>query len=238
MATSPSAVDIRGARGGSERSSRGSIGYAGAVRDTALVAGVLLASLGYAVVRYNVFAGVSHEHVSVFVANKAISVGALVLIGISGLVAGPARRKALGLVGLVLAVTHVLLSLLVLDRAYLPAQYLPDGTLRALAEGSMLAGAIATALLLWRGGASGMRVQAPRHGRSLLPGVGRTALALVALHTLALGGRGWLEPGAWPGGMPPITLLTFGMALLFCVAPRRQSTRAARSPARVVASGP
>lgn len=194
------------------------------MRDTALVAGVLVASLGYAVVRYNVFGGVSYEHVPVFVANKAISVAALVLVGVSRLVAEPLRRKRLGLVGLVSTAIHVVLSLLVLDRAYLPAQFLPDGTLRGVAEGSMLAGAIATALLLWLGWASGSRTAAPdARRRSLLPGIGRTALALVAVHTLALGARGWLEPGAWPGRMPPITLLTFAMALVFCVARRRSA---------------
>ena len=76
--------------------------YSAAVPDGKLIAGVLAASLGYAVVRYNVFGGVSADQLPVFVTNKAISVGSLVLLGVSRVVIDKPRRKHLGLIGLAL----------------------------------------------------------------------------------------------------------------------------------------
>jgi DMSO/TMAO reductase YedYZ heme-binding membrane subunit len=39
------------------------------------------------------------------------------------------------------------------------------------------------------------------------------ALGLTALHIGVLGWQGWFAPSGWPGGMPPITLLSFAAAL-------------------------
>jgi len=193
------------------------------VRDVSVVAGVLAASLAYAVLRYNVFGDVSVEQIPVFVANKAISVASLAMLGISGVVADKARRKHAGLLGLALALAHLMLSLLVLDPAYLPKHYLETGRMRWNGEASMLAGIVATVLVLWLGHVTTTRpatAQVP--GTSLVPGVGRIVLLLVAVHTLLLGYGAWLDVGGWPGAMPPITLLSFAGAIGFVLLRRRR----------------
>lgn len=119
------------------------------MRDARLAAGVLAASLAYAIVRYNAFGSVSWQQLPLFVGNEPIAVTSLVQHGMSRVVADHQRCKHLGLAGLALALIHVLLSFVVLDRAYLPAQFTDAGRLRWGAEVSMLVGAIATALLLW-----------------------------------------------------------------------------------------
>jgi hypothetical protein len=84
------------------------------------------------------------------------------------------------------------------------------------AETSMLAGVVATVLVLWLGHVTTTRPagsQVP--GTSLVPGVGRVVLVLVAVHTLLLGYGAWVDVGGWPGGMPPITLLSFLGAIGF-----------------------
>lgn len=194
------------------------------VRDARLVAGVLAASLAYAIVRYNVFGAVSYEHIPVYVANKALSFSSLVLLGLSRLTPDKPRRKHLGLVGLGLALLHVLLSLLVLDPAYLPKHYVAGGRMQWNAELSMLAGSLSTIALLWLAYETATRpLQQQPVGSSLLPGLGRAALALVGVHTLLLGYGVWLDVGGWPAGMPPITMASFALATVFCLKRRSGS---------------
>jgi hypothetical protein len=194
------------------------------VRDARLAAGVLAASLAYAILRYNVFGTVSWEQLPLFVGNKAIAVTSLVLLGMSRLVVDRPRRKALGLTGLSLAIVHVLLSFVVLDPAYLGSHYLDTGRLRWGAEVSILTGALATALLLWLGYTTAIKpVERQSGALGLLPGIARMMLVLVAVHTAALGYVVWFDTSTWPGTMPPITMLSSLLAIAFCVLPRRPS---------------
>jgi peptidoglycan biosynthesis protein MviN/MurJ (putative lipid II flippase) len=93
--------------------------------------------------------------------------------------------------------------------------------MRWTGEASMLAGAIAATLVGWLVYTTTNRpVDTQVRGVSLLPGVARVVLALVAAHVALLGVSVWLDVGAWPGRLPPITLLSFLLALGFCVLPR------------------
>ena len=196
------------------------------VKDARLAAGVLAASLAYAILRYNVFGTVAWEQLPLFVGNKAIAVTSLVLLGLSRLVADPERRKDLGLAGLAFALVHVLLSFVVIDPAYLPKLFGRAGTLTWGAETSMLAGGVATVLLLWLAYATLKNpIERQPHATSLLPGIARVMLLLVAVHAATLGYGVWLAPSTWPGSMPPITLWSFLLAAAFCVLPRRSARR-------------
>jgi hypothetical protein len=191
------------------------------MQDARLVVGVLAVSLAYAVVRYNVFAGIDWSQVPVFITNKAISVAALVMLGISRVVADKARRKHLGLLGVAFAALHVVLSLMLFEPAYLAKLYRPNGTMTAAAEMSMLAGAIATVLLGWMLYATVMRpLDRQVVGTSLVRGLGRFTLVLVAVHVACIGWTVWLDLAKWPGGLPPITLLSFAIAVGFCLLPQ------------------
>ncbi len=189
--------------------------------DTRLVAGVFLASLAYAIVRYHVFAGVDWAQLPVFITNKAISVASLVMLGISRVVFDKARRKRLGLIGAALAGLHVILSVMLFEPSYLAKLYKPSGTMTASAELSMLAGAVATTLLGWLLYSSvATPLDRQSSGTSLVPGLGRVVLILVAAHVAAMGWAGWLDVAAWPGKLPPITLLSCAIAVGFFVVPR------------------
>lgn len=199
------------------------------MRDVRLAAWVFAASFAYAIVRYNVFGTVSAEQIPIYVANKAISVASLVLLGLSRLVDAKPRRKWLGFAGLAGALVHLMMSLLVLQPAYLPRHFKPDNAMRWNVETSVLAGVLSIVLLLWLAYAATTRpIEGQSPGSSLLRGVGRIALALVAVHTLLLGYFTWPEIHKWPGGMPPITLLSFGMALVVCLLPRGSKPPPAR----------
>jgi hypothetical protein len=191
------------------------------MHDARLVAGVFLASLAYAVVRYNVFSTVEWQQLPVFVTNKAISVAGLAMLGISRVVVDKGRRKQLGLVGAAFSGLHVLLSLMVLEPSYLAKLYLPSGTMTGSAELSMLTGAVATVLLGWLLYATVQRpLEVQSSGTSLVRGLGRFVLVLVAAHVAFIGWAGWLDVAKWPGGLPPITLLSFAIALGFCLLPK------------------
>jgi hypothetical protein len=198
-----------------------------AMHDARLVAGVFMASLAYAIVRYNVFAAVDWQQLPMFVTNKAISVAALVMLGVSRVVLDKGRRKRLGLIGAALAGLHVLLSMMLLEPAYLPKLYLSGGTMTGGAELSMLAGAIATVLLGWLLYVTVQRpLETQSSGTSLVRGLGRFALVLSAAHVAFIGWAAWLDPARWPGGLPPITLLSFAIAVGFCLLPRARSAGA------------
>jgi hypothetical protein len=120
-----------------------------------------------------------------------------------------------------------MLSLMVLDPAYLPKLYLPDGKMTGTAEAAMLVGAVAAMLLGWLLYRTAERpVDTQLRGASLVRGLGRVALLLVAVHVACIGWAGWFDIASWPGGLPPITLISFAAAVLLCAL--RRPNRATR----------
>jgi len=180
-----------------------------------IAARVFLVTLTYAVVRYTVFGSVPPSQLPVFLSNKAISVTALVMTGLS-MVTNGSRRTALGAVGAALVLLHIVLSLMVLTPAYLGKLFDARGALTAAGEWSMLAGAIA-GLIMMR---LASRPSDVLGSGSLIPGAGQWILALSALHVLALGYPSWIDPARWPGHLPPISMLSFLAAVGFLIARR------------------
>jgi hypothetical protein len=182
-----------------------------------IAAWVFVVSLTYAVVRYMVFGSVPPSQLPVFLSNKAISVTALVMTGLS-MVTNGSRRAALGAIGAALVLLHVVLSLIVLTPAYLGKLFDTRGTLTAAGEWSMLAGAIAGLIMV----RLARRPSDEPGSGSLIPGAGQWILALTALHVLALGYPSWIDPVHWPGHLPPISMLSFLVAVGFLIARRRR----------------
>lgn len=196
------------------------------MRDGKLIIGLFVAGMAYAVVRYIVFKGVAWEQLPIFVTNKAVGVTSVALFGVSRLVTENRRRKHLGLVSAMFAALHIMLSMVVLRPSYLDSAFLATGLMHWRAEVSMLTGSCAATLLLWLAYATLMRpieTQTPR--ASLVPGLGRFVLGLVALHVLFLGYGGWFDLASWPGGLPPITLISFAIALGLCVTPKAKRAK-------------
>jgi hypothetical protein len=188
-------------------------------RSWIVAAQVMLVAMGYAVVRYVLLGGVSADRLPVFITNKAVAVVGLVILGAASLVSG-AQRAAFGAIGFGCVLLHLLLSLSVLSPAYLAKLYTADGRFTAAAEWSMLAGAVAALVLYMLSTAPAK----PTGARSLRPGAGQLVLALTAVHVLAIGYPSWSQPNTWPGHLPPITLLSFVIAVGMLAA-RRVASR-------------
>ncbi len=184
-----------------------------------------VAGLAYAILRYHdAFFGVyPTDQLPLYVFNKALSVTALVMIvlavGARALSRLPGRftagllheRRAIGLTGLGLSLVHSAMSLAMLTPSYYCKLYQDNGRMNLEGELSMLAGLIALALLVCQGR---LRAASETDDRRVLRRLGLSVLTLVAIHLLAMGWRGWLDVQHWPGNMPPITLISFVIALV------------------------
>jgi DMSO/TMAO reductase YedYZ heme-binding membrane subunit len=189
--------------------------------------GVWGVCLLYAIVRYNVFNGVEWIHLPLYVVNKSFAFGGLSFIALSylsgkwiKLYAGDEKRrrslaKFLGLTGLYFVGMHILGSLAMLSPTYYPKFFVEAGKLSLTGEIAMLCGVLGVGFLMFPaittlplmyevlGGVRWQRAQR----------MGYWTLAMAAAHTFAMGFAGWGTPSAWPGGMPPITLLGFLVAV-------------------------
>ena len=168
---------------------------------------VTAGSLAYATLRYNILKGVPWTDWPVFVLNKALALSSLLLLVLWTVRARRGRgapQAVLLAAASRMALAHVGLSLVVLTPVYFPAFFL-DGRLTWQAG---------TAVALGVAAASGLAVgarHAGAHGYRLL------ALGLVAFgagaHAALYGYSSWLTPSAWPGYLPPITLIAFAAGI-------------------------
>ncbi len=178
---------------------------------------IVIAATTYATVRYHL---AQHEPWSRFyfwTVNKALSYSAVILLAASYLSARGNRQlaRALGLCGFWLALIHSLLSWPLLSPFNYPKLY-SNGALGPAGWGCLLSGIAAMALL-----SCPALTSFPRFNTALNPSqwalyqrLGYAALALVAFHVAVYGFGGWLTPGKWPALMPPITLISFLLAVI------------------------
>ncbi len=191
-------------------------------------AAVFGASLAYAVVRYHFAGDVAWRHFPLFILNKATSLAAVIFVACSYLVGKIIRwhdhDKALrlvvikfcGLMGFFLAGVHAFFSLGLLSPAYYAKYFDAGGRLNLQGELAMSAGVIAlfflmspaiTTLPMMPKAIGGRRWKRSQRA-------GYVALALVVVHLVVLGWKGWLAPSGWHGGLPPISLVALVAALV------------------------
>ena len=192
-------------------------------------------SLGYAVLRYHLVGDVSWEHFPLFILNKIVSLAAVLFVAASYLVGkvihwhdhDPRLRlvviKFCGLIGFFLAAVHAFMSLALLRPAYFGKYFDAGGRLNLQGELALSVGVLALFFLL-----SPAVATLPMMPKALggwrwkrTQRVGYLALALVALHLVSLGIKGWLAPGGWPASLPPISLIAFVGALVPLVVKRK-----------------
>ena len=190
------------------------------------------AAVAYAVVRYHILRGVEWSHFPLYILNKAVSLAAVFFVASSYLIGrvvkwhndDPRMRliviKFCGLMGLSLACMHGLMSLGLWSRNYYPAYFADDGKLNLQGELAITLGVVA----LWALVVPGITTL-PTMAKSIggfrwkrSQRMGYVTLALVALHLIALGLPGWLNPAGW-GALPPVSLLAF-LAAVFPVVVR------------------
>lgn len=187
---------------------------------------ILFVGLVYGLLRYHkgLFGESNTEQIPIYIANKAISFAALAMIALAvaarplsawlpGLLGWLEQdRRRVGLIGFALAGVHTLLSLAILNPAYFDKLYQPDSRMTLAGELSILTGATAMVILVWQSRLPATHGQGSDN-RRVLRRLGLWVLALTAAHAAALGWTGWLQPSGWPAGMPPITLLSFVVAV-------------------------
>ena len=190
-----------------------------------LITGVLILAVSYAVLRYHVAGPVLWKDFPFFILNKGFSFAAFVLI-VCNFGFGPLRnvgvpvpdswlaaRKAVGMTGFLLVLIHALMSFLLFNPAVYANFFAADGTLTLLAGLSMLAGVLAF-VVLWAYNLSFQTFL--REDKVFISFITSRRFLLVAFmlggaHLLFMGYEGWMKPGGWHGGLPPISLVAFAV---------------------------
>jgi len=187
-----------------------------------IMIGSLILTGTYAIWRYNIFGSVASDHLPLFIANKAIAWSSVILIGLSMTMGSMSRlwpktmggiishRKNVGIYGFVLATLHLLLSLPLLTPAYFKNFFASDATFTFTAEICLLAGSIAWLILLFPAVTSVPVIEESMKWKEWLyvQSWNRGVLWISAAHVACYGASGWMKPQSWPGGLPPITLLS------------------------------
>lgn len=182
-------------------------GPAGAGRarsEAKLTAALFAAALGYATLRYNVLKGVPWADWPAYTINKALAVAALLMIAatVVRLRRPDKPTSVLMATAGALALAHSLLSFALLNPGYY-ARLFDAGKLTFAAGLSLTLGAAIMAV---------MELGARRSDRWSVP-VRHAALALIAfatgVHAALPAVATWFEPATWPGGLPPLTLISF-----------------------------
>jgi len=190
---------------------------------SAIILIALLLAIGYSILRYHIAGPVPWKDFPFFILNKGLCLAAFVLLTMNFSL-GPLNnlgvavpegwlnaRKALGMTGFLLVLIHALMSFLLFSTTAYAKFFLVDGSLTLLAGLSMLAGVCAF-VVLW---GYNMTFQTfLREDKAFIAfitsrGFMLFALLLGAAHLLFMGYEGWLAPGGWHGGLPPISLVAF-----------------------------
>lgn len=193
------------------------------VKGFLITALIFLAAETYSVFRYHIAGTWPWTDLWLFTTNKALALTSVSLLSLLLVMrslkafgfpinAGVLKaRSILGRAALVLAMLHVLVSFLLLGPHYYPGLFGEEGRVNATGGLSILAG-IYTLLMFWMSQrwqyADKIQV---REAKKQLRLVEKLLPAGAALHAGILGFNGWLKPSVWPGGMPPITLLSVGV---------------------------
>lgn len=153
------------------------------------------ATLAYAIIRYNIIGPVPYADIPTFILNKAVSFTMIIVLlrlAIAAMKHNQEVSKQYKKTFKVLLSGHVLLSLILLSKAYYPKFY-GDGRLTLMANFAILSAVVATVYIF----------------------AGKTKIKtwivalLAGFHLSFIGAKGWLTIDKWHGSMPPITLLCF-----------------------------
>jgi DMSO/TMAO reductase YedYZ heme-binding membrane subunit len=178
---------------------------------------------------------VAWRHFPLFILNKATSLAAVIFVACSYLIGKIFRWhdhdralrlvviKFCGLMGFFLAAAHTLFSLSLLSPAYYGKFFDDAGRLNLQGEIAMSVGVVALFFLL-----SPALTTMPMMPKALggwrwkrSQRAGYVALALVVVHLVAMGLKGWLAPRGWHWGMPPVSLVAVVAALVPLLVKRR-----------------
>lgn len=182
------------------------------IRARAAAGAAFAAVLGYAALRYAVLAHHPLASVPLWVVNKAIAVLAVGLVAAASLSPRATWRGWARSAGFAAALAHAAAAVAMLRPSLYASMFEPVAPWRPTAAGAVAlgCGALALAVLVaLRGG-----VLARGSGSRTAARAAAAAGVLAAAHCAALHLPRWLDPGGWPGGLPPMSLIGAGLALL------------------------
>jgi hypothetical protein len=161
----------------------------------------------YAFIRYAGFGHVPLIHLPVYITNKAICMTAVESLLLAAVALKRSDRKAVRFWGSActqLIFVHILLSLGILSKGYY-INFFDGDKMSLTGELVLLMGALAV-YCFWRLQASAIK-----------PAVRRTltilASALVSGHLFAMGFKDTLHVEKWNGGLPPMSMISFLLAI-------------------------
>tara|TARA_R110002167_G_scaffold49412_20_gene144764 strand:- start:1997 stop:2647 length:651 start_codon:yes stop_codon:yes gene_type:complete len=195
---------------------------------TKLILTITGISVGYAVLRYNIAGEVRWKDLPVFVMNKGISLGSLVLLTLCFTLARLKKlglpvsdglletRKTLGIVGLMYAFAHFILSSAILNASYFDLFYESNGTF-TLRGGLCILGGVFALVLLWIYYYS-FKEHLKQNYRLIANLTSNKIKLLVffftSCHLFFLGFSRWTDFDLWQAGLPPISLISFIIVFL------------------------
>jgi DMSO/TMAO reductase YedYZ heme-binding membrane subunit len=177
---------------------------------------------GYAAIRYHLGKNVPWTD-WLFILNKAFAWLAFTMVAMTIIKDDVLKkyfnvsRKKLGIGGFLLALIHILITIIIFSSAYYPKFY--HGEAISL-NGWLFIGIGATSALVYSLPFVASLKRLPNENRIFR--LGKYGVYINAFHPLLIGIEGWLTPQSWPLFMPPITLLSL-VGLLIAMVIRRTS---------------
>ena len=177
-------------------------------------------SIGYAVLRYNIFGAVPWKDLPFYVLNKAISLTAIILFTIGSSLKFESKSKVqstekrldiskkLEVISFLLIKLHVIMSLMLFKSEIFAKFFEDNGTLSLFGGLSMVAGIISF-VLLWDIKLNSRSKEKNIYTLLSLPKTLNMAMVFIIIHLFFMGYSGWITPSKWNGGLPPISLIAF-----------------------------
>ena len=188
-----------------------------------IISWTFILSMSYAIIRYHVLGEVPWKDLPFLILNKGISMSALILLAFN-FTFGPLKnlgapipnswlrsRRIIGIVAFIQVFVHVIMSFMLFNPAVYAKYFEQNGTMTLVTGLSMIGGVLAF-IFLWIYNVSFNA--AFRKDKDLISFITSRKVLLSAMlfsgaHLVFMGYNGWLNPGGWLGGLPPISLVAF-----------------------------
>ncbi len=193
-----------------------------------IIAITFLVCMAYSILRYHILGDVPWKDLSIFILNKGISLCAFILLTFN-FSFGPLNnlgvkipsswlnsRKEMGITGFLLAFIHVLMSFLIFNPQYISKFFDQNNSLSLIGGLSMLTGIISF-IILWAYNLSFQTfIRADKAFMSFITSRKFLLISMLfaLMHLFFMGHKGWMNPGGWNGGLPPISLVGFSFGVI------------------------
>lgn len=189
----------------------------------AIIGWTFIIAMGYAILRYHIMGPVPWKDLPFFILNKGLSLSAFILLAFN-FTLGPLKnlgapvpnswlrsRRFVGIMGFLQVFAHMIMSFMLFKPAIYGQFFQENGSLTLIAGISMLTGVLAF-IFLWLYNISFNSEF--RKDKDLINFITSRKVLLVAMllggvHLFVMGYSGWMNPGGWHGGLPPISLVAF-----------------------------